>query len=80
MLMKYEFNEDDFTEGEDHNDKVKNHSLVLHLNELTATLQVLLAYPKTEDKIINSHIEIKQESLFLIKAKRFSALRALIVI
>ena len=32
MLMKYEFNEDDFTEGEDHNDKVKNHSLVLHLN------------------------------------------------
>ena len=76
MLMKYEFNEDDFTEGEDHKDKAKNHPLVLHLNELTDTLQVLLAYPKTEDKMINSHIEIIQESLFLIKVKIYSALRS----
>lgn len=56
--MKHEFNADDFSEGEGHNDKAKNHPLVLHLKELTDTLEVLLAYPKTENNKINSHIEI----------------------
>ena len=71
-----EFDEDDLANNKARNNKAKNHPLTLHLGELTDTLYVLLKYPKTEDDLIKSHIDIIRESFNLIKAKLYSALRS----
>lgn len=63
-------------ELENRHKKAKKHPLTAHLDELTDTLHVLLKYPKTEDDLIKSHIEIITESFNLIKAKLYSALRS----
>lgn len=71
-----EFDEDDLANNEARKNKAKNHPLTLHLGELTDTLYVLLKYPKTEDDLIKSHIDIITESFNLIRAKLYSALRS----
>ena len=71
-----EFDEYDFSDNEERNSKAKNHPLTFQLSELTDTLYVLLKFPKTEDELIKSHIEIIRESFNLINAKLYSALRS----
>ncbi len=67
---------DERRELENRHKKAKKHPLAAHLDELSDTLKVLLAYPKSDDELIKSHILIIEESLILIKAKLYSALRS----
>jgi hypothetical protein len=63
-------------ELENRGKNAKKHTLDAHLCELTETLNVLLKYPTTDNEITKSHIEIITESVNLIRAKLFSALRS----
>jgi hypothetical protein len=63
-------------EIENRHRNARQHPLAAHTRELSDTLFVLLKYPKTEDDLIKSHIEIITESFNLIKVKLYSALRS----
>ncbi len=87
--MAYEDEDDDFgmdsedlpddelrREIENRHRKARQHPLALHNMEIANTLLVLLKYPKTEDDLITSHIELITESFNMIKVKLYSALRS----
>lgn len=72
---------EDLPDGEERSElenrhKKAKHPLTAHLDELTDTLKVLFAYPESEDELVMSHIRFIEESLMLIKAKLYSALRS----
>jgi hypothetical protein len=69
------YNDDD-QEQDDRQYRAQQHPLALHVKELTETLNALLAYPENESDLVKTHIEIIQESFYLIKAKLYSALRS----
>jgi len=56
--------------------RTKKHYLQLHINELSNTIKILLESVDSNDDFINSQKEIIQQSLLIIKAKLYSALRS----
>ncbi len=56
--------------------RAKKHYLQLHINELSNTIKVLLESVDSNYDFINSQKEIIQQSLLIIKAKLYSALRS----
>lgn len=78
----FEFDNDDFDaeefakEDSERTNKAKNHPLNLQVNELSNTLDVLLDNPKTENEMIKNQSDLIRESLMIVKAKLYSALRS----
>lgn len=72
---------DYFTDGDDsemqnRHLKAAKHPLQLQLNEIGNTIQILLESANGKDDLLNVQTELIQQSLLIIKAKLYSALRS----
>jgi hypothetical protein len=76
MSDYYDFNDDEDNELGNRRLNAKNHPLQLQLNELSVTVQILLDSADGMDDFLNAQKELIQQSVLIIKAKLYSALRS----